>query len=433
MGVPLIYRHTSTPLEGEQLDASMRLRPFEKPTLLCCGGLLTNKGNPDAYTFMSGFAEIGAGLLGRREQGMDAPIDIVSLGYPAHTQALIDNMHAQGEALYSGKNVAPTAFARSFAETYLFPLLEDTGHRALPVEEIRRNLSKVRILSHSYGGVFALHVNIVLSEHMKALEVPEEDIRSAMRQVVWVSAGTPTAVGSSPVPFTALHVLNNDDHEAMNSIDFRRAAHPWLHDVHALLDGMGRPVGDAALRKDTAYYASRPLSILPVRAETGRQRFAYRHAPESPESLMYLAQPVAINGLDKVIPKASVSPYLHRSNAFGEFNDNNVGRVDEGGHRASTYFYFGRKPEGESWQHMDGHNGLMPRLAISSVLMNAMNRSLQDPGKTPDIGGLLELPGALAYAGTVPFANLAKAEKYRHRIEVARSTDPHSFNVPQVN
>lgn len=432
MGTPLLYRHTSTLLEGEQLDASARLRPFDKPTLLCCGGLLTNNDNPDVYAFMSGFAEVGAGLLGRKEHGVDAPIDIVSLGYPAHERTLIDNMHAQSDALYNGKSAVPTDFARSFAKTYLFRLVEDAGRRALPIEEIRRNLSRVRILSHSYGGVFAQHVNIALGEHMKALGMPEEDIRSAMRQVVWVTAGAPTAVGSSPIPFTALHVLNNDDYEAMNSVDFRKAAHPWLHDVQALLDGMGRPVGDASLKKDMAYYAARPLSILPVRAETGRQRFAYRYASESPESLMYLAQPVAINGLDKVIPKPSVSPYLHRSNAFGEFNDK-VGRADEGGHRASTYFYFGRKPEGDSWQHTDGHNGLMPRLAISSVLMNAMNQALQEPDKTPDIGKLLELPRALAYAENVPFANLAKAEKYSHRIEVARSTDPHSYNVPQVN
>lgn len=434
MGTPLVYRHTSTRLQGEKLEKSARLRPFDKPTLLCCGGLFTNSDNPNVYSFMEGFAEIGAGLLGVKDHDIDSPVDIVSVSYPARENALVNNMHAQTEALHNGKRGEPTEFARRFARAYLFPLVEDAQHRALPLEQMCRNLSNVRILSHSYGGVFAQHLNIALSEHLSALGVPDADIRSAMKQVVWVTAGTPTAIGTSPMPFTALHVLNHDDHEAMNSIDFRKAVRPWLHEAQALLDGVGRPVLNGYLEKDATYYASRPLSILPVHAEAGRQRLEYRYVPGSSEALMYLAQPVAINGLNKVIPKVSVSPHLQRSNAFGEFTGRR-GSADERGHRASTYFHFGRKPEDSGWQHMEDHNALMPRMVISSILVNAMNLSVSDPAKVPVIDELLALPSKLAYASDskVPFSHLAKAEKYVHRVEAARSTDPFSQNVPQVN
>lgn len=408
---------------------------FSKPTLVCCGGLKICKGHALEYQYAHGFAATGAGLIGLDGFSGDAPVDVVSVSYPESEYRLIDNMHAHARAVQANDAITPSAFARSFAKEHLFPLLVDAEGRRLPLERMKSNLSNVRILAHSYGGIFAQHLEGALCLQLNDMGLTQDETADVMRQVVMVTAGTPSAIGVSDAPFTTLHVLNHDDGEAQNSMDFRKASKHLLHQTDQLLNRQGHPATMSDIEKNEPTYAAKPLTIIPVRTRSAFGEVRYKHAPRSAEHLMYLAQPPIIAPIGQIPRKPSISPYLQRSGADGSFAADVTFAAENTGHHARTYFYFGRKPEGDQWQHVELHNATMPRLAIASVLINAMNHSLKHPADTPDMDRLLGLPKEIAYNASpvVPYANIARAEHYRPRIEAARATGNKAVDVPQVN
>lgn len=435
MAVPNLYRYSPDKQDHEPEETRVTGPLFRKPTLLCCGGLKICKGSALEYRFVHGFAATGAGLLGMEGFSRDGPVDIVSVSYPESEYRLIEDMHAHAKSVRSDDAVKPSSFARAFAQEHLFPLLEDKEGKRLPVAQMKANLSNVRILSHSYGGIFAQQLEVALYHHLHDGGMEQPEIADVLRQVVMVTAGTPSVVGVSDAAFTTLHVLNHDDTEARNSLDFRKAAKYLLYQADQLVNRRGHPAVMSDIEKNEPTYAAKPLTILPVKARSASGGLRYEHAPHSAEHLMYLAQPPIIAPIGTIPDKPSISPYLQRAGADGRFAGDTTFGAETTGHHARTYFYFGRKPQDVQWQHLETHNATMPRLAIASVLINAMNHSLRSPGATPDMDGLLGLPKKIAYNASpvVPYANIARAEHYRPRIEAARSTDHRGINVPQVN
>lgn len=441
MALPHIYRYTPTESGPCTEQAAVQGPLFRKPTLLCCGGLKISKDNAKAYEYAYRYANMGAGLVGYDGKiGAESPIDIVSLSYADSEANLVKEVHDHSRRLMQGEPFERFGAAGAFAKQHLFPLVSDASGALLPEAEIATNLSNVRILGHSYGGVFAQRMMVALAEHLLDKGMPDSAVKKMMRHVVVVTAGSPACVGTSEYPPTALHMLNHDDKEARNSVDFRKAAHYLMHDVDALLNQKGHPLGFGAPAKSQKHYAAKPLSILPAKARVLGEEMRYTYDPKSPEFLLYMSQPIYINILGDVVSKPSISPYLERSNARGEFTrsgngDSNSHRHDETGHQARTYFYFGRKPSGPMAIHTEEHNATIPRMTVASVLINALNHSLEKGGNIPpEMDTLLTMPTHMAYMPetAVPYANLAKAAHYRVRIEAARSTDAKSQNVPQL-
>ncbi|MBA4274765.1 MAG: hypothetical protein C0436_03825 [Alphaproteobacteria bacterium] len=437
MTLPDIYRYNPAESGHCAEQTAVQGPLFRKPTLLCCGGLKISRDNAKAYEYAHRYAHTGAGLIGYDGNlEADSPIDIVSLGYADIESNLVKEMHDHSRRLLQGDPFKRVGAAGTFARKHLFPLVSDASGNLLPDAEISRNLSNIRILGHSYGGVFAQQMIAALAEHLLEKGMPDASVKACMRHVVLVTAGSPACVGTFEYPPTALHMLNHDDREAMNSVDFRKAAHHLLHDVDGLLNQKGYPLGFAESAKNQKRYAAKPLTILPTKARVMGEDIRYVFDPKSPEFLLYMSQPVFVNALGDVITKPSVSRYLERSNARGEFTCSGDGyHRDETGHQARTYFYFGRKPSGPMAIHAEEHNATMPRMAVASVLINALNHSLEEGGATPpSMDALLTVPTHMAYMPdtAVPYTNLAKAAHYRVRMEVARSTDTKSQNVPQL-
>lgn len=401
---------------------------FQKPTLLCCGGIMLAEGERELERNTNGFAKLGYGLLGMRDGSEPSdPVDVVTVVYPETRQKMNRDLHAYNHALLIDAPAEVTEFARQFVKDHLAPLIEDNSSHAYPMDTIKRNLRNITVLAHSYGAAFIQQVGDALVEKMQALGLSQAAICECTSQIAVVATGPGTFPASGKASFTTINILNMGDSEIVKgqrADDFSNIdlANNLLAASQQLLDYRNRPIKPQAYYRMGEHTPKQPLTILPVRFNAGWVQPELSIDAESNSLLVCASKPVELNSLGHIIPHPHISPAMARSNARGEFKEPPLTSThhDPTGHQPQTYLNYGISTQ-ESGTH-----GFMLRSIVSAVLANSINNALKNQHSNTLIplgspASLLESPKELQFEITpnTAFPTVMKVIDYDRRIKQA--------------
>lgn len=405
---------------------------FQKPTLLCCGGMFVNTKHEDGEKGCNGYAKIAHGLLCYPDHFPSdtmpqhkPDIDIVSICYPETAQSLMHKHHQHMDTLKNNSHPAPTAFARRFAEQHLFPLVEKSDGVALPLDTIKRNLRNIEVLAHSYGSTFIQQVGDVLVDKLEQLHLTPEEIRDATSQVLVVEAGPITPPATGKASFTSISIININDTQIKNSYDSQTALKELFQKEDLLVDRKNQPVDPEEQidhRNNSGYYPAKPLNILPIATRANRNRLDFSRTASN-QWLVCASQPIFINGMGDIIQTQTI-PNLERSNERGIFDGGQPVGSDDTHHQPVTYFSAKRPSSGKSRgpsEHTEHASTL--RTLMSSLLINGMNNAIINSRSDeftplPNADVLMQLPPSTEYITSldVPLRRMAKLDDYDNKI-----------------
>ena len=406
---------------------------FKKPTLLCCGGMMTNLQNPDGKKNCNGYAKIGHGLLcypesfaASKQASYRPDIDIVSVCYPLTESQLMREHHGYMQRLKENAPAQPSVHAEKFAQRYLFPLVQNEAGGALPLPEVMRNLRNIQVLAHSYGKTFIQEVGDTLVARMEKLGFSAEDIRKSTSQILVVSAGSITPPATGRASFTTVDILNANDTEIRNSYDIDSSLKDLLLKENLLVDRKNQPVPPSARidhRNYYEYYPAKPLNIMPVETSVRMGQFEFSRHEQGNQWLAYASQPIVINGLGDIIQLPAI-PTLERSNERGIFDNQQPLSTDHTHHQVTTYFS-NKRPESGVSKGISDHteHASTLRTMMSSLLINSMSNAVTNAHAdtfTPlaQANELMQLPGRTEYITSldVPLRHVAKIDRYDEKL-----------------
>ena len=193
---------------------------FDKPTILVLGGVLektTKNEHP------CGYGKVVQMLLTGDQINFPNDAQIICTQYPDHYYDIhfrtthLDNMNSNF-SFFSEE-------VRQIVCKQFFPLIENDGVK-IPVEQLKRNLRNVNIISHSYGGAVAEQIGNALRKRLYELDYSKDEIVQAMQQVSLLTLGNVNNIEKSDINntlstpnFTTLHVFNENDKNVENRSD----------------------------------------------------------------------------------------------------------------------------------------------------------------------------------------------------------------------
>ena len=135
--------------------------PYEytKPVVMCFTG---NSGNKMEYA--NGFAKAV-----QNTAQLDDEVDFVSIKY----------REKYSVGTIAGEDVT------SFVDCFFVPLLQKNGRR-LSIENAKRNLRKITIVTHCYGAEFVKYINQVLQDRMFKLGYKEDKIIDILKSIIHI-------------------------------------------------------------------------------------------------------------------------------------------------------------------------------------------------------------------------------------------------------
>lgn len=204
---------------------------FDQPYIFYLGGAGTN----DPHYGISGIKRLETALKGR-QIGMNQ-IKIIGCYYQRFLEEytvwarrfINERRGWQSEKNYDADekkqygnlfdSIVYPVHVRQFYAECLFPCFVQNPdqrtiiHKRLSVEQAARNLRKIHLVAHSYGGVILETVGDMMAEHMAQIGYKPDEIDFLQRQVFALTMGSVIAYGQSR--FNTVHLMSRlDQHVA---------------------------------------------------------------------------------------------------------------------------------------------------------------------------------------------------------------------------
>lgn len=141
-----------------EIDLSVPYQ-YNRPVVMCFTG---NSGNKMEYA--NGFAKAVQNTSGIKDE-----VDYISIKY---------------RGKYSVGTIT-LEDVEKFVDCFFVPLLQKNGRR-ISIEQVKRNLRKITIVTHCYGAEFLKYINHVLQDRMFKLGYKEDKIISILKSIIHI-------------------------------------------------------------------------------------------------------------------------------------------------------------------------------------------------------------------------------------------------------